>query len=187
MELGGFLGYFNNVPWHVDQFLPSGIPFWNRNVLAPNCMWNVNILDHHRTVYDFLFLTIHLKYLIDGHLSLAYRVFLLCTINLYLENYCLFLETVFISTTTLSVGLYQWSPDSCILNSMFGFSWSSLCTNNIWSMLSYVTWYLHFKMIKRETLPTGEDKAPTTLPQSLLHTETGVKKRRLGITHDRTY
>ena len=86
--------------------------------------------------------TIHLKYLTDWYPSLEYRVFA-CSAMLIclLENPCLFLETVFISTTDLSVGLQQWSPDSCILSSMFGFSWSSVCNTNIWSMLSYVTRY----------------------------------------------
>ena len=54
MKLDEFLWNFNNVPYHVDWFLPGSLPFQIQNVLDPNCMCDVNILDHHRTVYEFL-------------------------------------------------------------------------------------------------------------------------------------
>ena len=54
MNLDEFLGNSNNVPCRVHWFLPSGIPFLSRNIFAPYCMYNVDILDHHRKVYDLL-------------------------------------------------------------------------------------------------------------------------------------
>ena len=41
--------------------------------------------------------------------------------------------------------------------------------------------------IKREKLPQGEDKSPTTLPQSQIQPETCTKMRRFCTTHKQTY
>ena len=111
-------------------------------------MFNVNILDHHRTVYEFLDLKNTPEIFNWWITKFGKQSFwFLNTLFFLLVNLCLYSETIFIIITALSVGSYQWIPDSWILNSMFDFSWSSLCTTNIWSMLLYVTWYCLIKVL----------------------------------------
>ena len=106
LNLDEFLGDFKIFPCHVYWFLPSGLPFLSRNVFAPNSIYNVNILKHHRTVYDFLYLKNWLeifnwwipKFCVH---SFACFVPLICLLG----NPCLCLETLFIITTALLVGL----------------------------------------------------------------------------------
>ena len=116
-------------------------------------MCNINILDRRRKVYYFLALN-NTPEIFNwwipkfGVQSFPCSVLLICL----LENTCLFPETVFISTTALSFGLLQCRLDSCILNSMFDFSWYSLCTTDILLMLSYVTRYHLIKFLRAITL-----------------------------------
>ena len=91
---------------YVDWILPSGFPFKSRNFFAPDCMCNFYILDCHRTVYDLLTLKNPpeiFNWWISkfGIQKFSYSAPLICLF----DNHCLFLETVFISTTALSVGL----------------------------------------------------------------------------------
>ena len=79
---------------------------------------------------------IHLKYLTYGYPSFSYRPFSCSEPLIFLlVKTCLFLKTVLIVISILSLGLYQWIPYSCILDSFLVFPWFSLCTTNIWSVI----------------------------------------------------
>jgi hypothetical protein len=50
----GDLSYLHIVPGHRLRLAPSGCPFQCGNLLAPNLHCNINVLNHHGSVFDLI-------------------------------------------------------------------------------------------------------------------------------------